>query len=380
MVEPAESAGRAHTRAIVAFALIGALIVVAALAIVIALRLTVYSAGGFVEGYLHSLANHDAAAALEFPGVQPTRAELNRMTAGAAPAGTSGTAHPHVSRELLRGDVLGTIDGVHVTHESTDAHGRHHITVAYRLAPVPDGSGTGKAATTGPGAQGAVRHTSTFTLQRDGAIAGILPRWRFSSTPLAIARVTVAHAHTFTLAGHTLDVRVAAGDATRLFGATGDYLVFAPSSMLLGHTDELTEAGAVRATATRPGGSTTASVVAQPTAAFTRRVQTQLDHYLDGCTKQQVLQPTGCPMGKRIDNRVLGSPTWTITHYPAVQITPGDDGWTMPATAGTARLTVRVQSLFDGSVSNEKDTVPFTVAIKSIAIQPDGSLAITVAG
>jgi hypothetical protein len=324
------------------------------------LRASVYSASAFVRAYLGAVQSHDLSAALRFPGVRLSDEDLARLVAS-----DPGQA-PRVSKELLRGDVLGTMRDLRIVAQKTDADHVHHITAAFTLSPT--GAGDPRAFQT------------TFTVVKAAPIAGVLPRWRFSVSPLAVARIEVRHTHTFTLARHTLDVRAATGRSSQLFSGIGDYLVMTPSSMMLGHDDALTTAVPARLDITTPGTVSQASLTARPSGEFTERVQDQVNNYLDGCAKQKVLQPTGCPIGKRIDNRVLGEPGWRITRYPTVSIAPGTRGWMMPTAAGHAELSVRVQSLFDGSITVEHDSVPFEISISQITIGPEGSLTISVAG
>ncbi|HEU0257721.1 MAG TPA: hypothetical protein VFQ96_07770, partial [Microbacteriaceae bacterium] len=264
-------------------------------------------------------------------------------------------------------DMLGTLNDIHVESEQREANGRYLVTASYRIAPVGDGH------------ELRAGHT-TFALESAGAIAGVLPRWRFAVSPIAVARVAVRGSTMFTLAGHTLDARAAAGESRPAFSAAGDYLLLTPASVSLRHSNRLTTASPVRLDALTPGALVTATVTARPTPEFTARVRDQLKGYLDSCAEQTVLQPAGCPMGKPIDNRVVGSPTWHITAYPKVSLVAGPSGWIMPPTPGRAEIDVRVQSLFDGSVRDERDTVVFQVSVPKIVIQPDGSLAISVAG
>jgi hypothetical protein len=88
-----------------------------------------------------------------------------------------------------------------------------------------------------------------------------------------------------------------------------------------------------------------------------------------------VLQPTSCPWGITIDDRIEGAPTWSITGYPAVELTPGERSFEMVATAGQAHIVVDVQSLFDGDISTRDEDVPFTMGL-SVVVQPSGALAI----
>jgi hypothetical protein len=211
-------------------------------------------------------------------------------------------------------------------------------------------------------------------------VLGLLPTWRFSTTPLAIADITVEHAETFTVSGHTLDTRAA--DPTQpadAFTTKANYLVFAPGRYGLGHASTFLDARPVTLLARKPGAVASASVVALPNSDFVSQVEKQLDGYLDDCAKQTVLQPSGCPFGVVIDDRVVGTPAWSIVRYPPVNIVAGANGWQMAPAEGIAHLDVTVQSLFDGTISKRSSDEPFSVALSSIVIRPDGALDIVVA-
>jgi hypothetical protein len=60
---------------------------------------------------------------------------------------------------------------------------------------------------------------------------------------------------------------------------------------------------------------------------------------------------------------------------PTVTLTAGESAFEMPATAGTAHISVEVQSLFDGEVSTLEEDRGFTVALDA-RIKPDGSIAV----
>lgn len=336
------------TRAVLLWSLIAVLLLAALGSAVGALQQNVYSPGGLVSAYLDALARHDAPAALALPGVNPTRAQLE-----------TADLPTRVSRELLRADLLGPLGAVRILHDVALPDGRHRVTAAYTLDGTP--------------------HTSNFTLTPDGSDAGVFTSWRFAATPLAVAHIEVLHASTFTAAGHTVDTRATSG-VTGAFDNAANYLVFAPSSLRLGHRSTLLTAEPVVATVTRPGEVTKATVTTTASVAFVAQVTKQLRGYLDSCVTQEVLQPAGCPMGVVIDDRVQGVPAWSMVRYPPVTISAGADGWTMGETEATAHLRVTVQSLFDGSVSTRSEDEPFTVSLSSIVIRPDGSLAITVGG
>ncbi|WP_218618862.1 hypothetical protein [Xanthomonas oryzae] len=116
----------------------------------------------------------------------------------------------------------------------------------------------------------------------------------------------------------------------------------------------------------------------EPTAEFVDVVQERVEEFLTGCTAQEVLQPTACPFGLRVQNRLASPPKWSIAQQPEIMVAPSDDGhWQIPPTNAVAHVDVEIQSLFDGTVEPISEDVTFRVN-GSIAILPDGSASIRV--
>ncbi|MFF1572670.1 hypothetical protein ACFVWR_07990 [Leifsonia sp. NPDC058292] len=337
-----------RTRGLLIWSGFAVLLILAFLAALGAVQRTFYSAGGFATAYVQSLARHDLSAAMGMPGADPTAAYLKAAGLPSKP-----------SRELLRTDVLPKLEAVRLVSDDDLGTGVHLVEVR----AIADGQPI----------------TARFSLKQTGSVLGILPTWRFAQTPLTVAHVTVEHADTFTLAGHTLEPRAARPQPADAFTVSADYLVFAPGIYRLGHDAPLTKADDVTLTASAPGRAVEVNVVATPTAAFASKIEKQLDSYLDTCAEQRVLQPAGCPFGVTIDDRVQGEPAWKIASYPPVTIVAGETGWTMPAADGAAHLSVTVQSLFDGTVEQRESDEPFAVSLSKIVVRPDGALDITVA-
>jgi hypothetical protein len=341
---------RPRTRVILIWTGIGVLLLIAFAAAVGSLQRDVYSPSGFVTGYLNALARHDARAALAMPGVDASDSALATAGLPVAP-----------SRELLRSDVLADVSGIRIVHDDTLADDVHQVA----FDAIVDGTPV----------------SSTFRVKQTGSVLGLLPTWRFVTTPLAIAAVSVEHTETFTVSGHTLDTRAA--DPTQpadAFNTKANYVVFAPGVYRLAHVSAYLTAAPVSLLARRPGAVASVSLSAEPNSDFVSQVERQLDGYLDGCAKQPVLQPSGCPFGVVIDDRVVGTPAWSIVKYPPVHIVAGANGWQMAQAEGIAHLTVTVQSLFDGTISKRSSDEAFSVALSSIVIRPDGAIDIVVAG
>ncbi|HCJ47888.1 MAG TPA: hypothetical protein DHW40_00910, partial [Microbacterium sp.] len=119
------------------------------------------------------------------------------------------------------------------------------------------------------------------------------------------------------------------------------------------------------------------SFQAEPTKEFIEVVQTKVDAFLADCATQKVLQPTGCPFGYYVRNRIVEPPTWSITENPTVTLEPDGADWTITRTQAVAKIDVQIQSLFDGTLFDVDEEVPFFITGK-ITILPDGTASIAV--
>ena len=314
-------------RGLTTWIVLAGILVGAFVATVVTLNLTVYSAQGFVTSYLSALARHDVVGALQTPGV---------------------TVPTGASRALLRSDALADLSEVRVVSDSTTAAGAHRVTVSYGL--------------------GDTKGTSTFAVRRDGTHLGLFSAWRFAASPVSALHVTVDHAASF----------VANGLPENPKNGDGTYLVLAPAAVTLTHESRYLTATPAVALIDTPSAVTPAVVKVRASAGFVTAVQKELDDHLASCVKQTVLQPTGCPMGQQIRDRVQDTPVWSMVASPVVVIEPaaGTGNWVVPSIPGTAHLKVTVKSIFDGSISTFDKDVPFTVSY-AILIAGDGSLQIT---
>lgn len=297
-------------------------LLVAGVAVVVALTSTTFSAGSFVRVYLDALARGDVRGALDVPGVMvPNGAAEDLLDAAALPD-------------------LGDIREV----SSTELDGVHVVVVTW--------------------SSGGVAGSSRFEVERTGTLWGLFPEWRFATSPIATLDLTVLHDPMFSVGG--VGGRAAGPDPQ-------SFAVLVPGTYPIDHVSRFLEAQRVDAVVDTPGVTVPATLDVQPTPALLEQIESDLHARLDGCAKQEVLFPTGCPIGHAISNRVVSAPTWSIVTYPDVSVLPGDEygTWEVPPTPFTAHLTVQVQSLFDGAVTTFDDDVPLEVACL-VRIQPDG--------
>lgn len=292
---------------------------------ILALNATLYSASGFVSSYLDALARQDSNGALGMPGVRP---------------------EPNANDDLLRPETLSELGEIRLISDTDSGGGIR--TVVYDI----DGSRT------------------TFEVEYTGLRLGLISTWAFATSPSAVLEITPVGDASFDANGET--ITSAAGPSV-----PSSYAVLVPSIIELSHESAYLEAAPKEVRVTDADTVAVASVNPQANEQFVSVVQEELDRTLDECATQEVLQPSGCPFGERITNRVVSTPKWSIAQYPEITIEPGatPGTWEVPSTPGTANLVVEVQSLFDGTVSTYDENAGFTVSYV-ITFTPDGGVSI----
>lgn len=305
-----------------------------------------YSPSAFVTRYLGMLADHDAADALAVPGVAVDSSEL---IASGLPE--------RASDALLRQSALGSLTDIRAV-STHDHDGVTTVTVSYTAGGHPG--------------------TTDFDVERAGWI-GVAPAWRFTQSPLAVINLTVRGSMQFTVNGFELDKRqVSAAAADDPLGAV-PMLVFSPGLYSVTVDTPISTSPGVAVLSNTPMKATPLDIQAEPTAQFEKAVQTRVHEFLNACTSQKVLQPTACPFGYIVENRITKPPVWSIVTQPAIALAPDGAGWKIDPAHATAHITVDVRSLFDGSIKHVDEDVPFIVT-GTVTTQPDGSAAISVTG
>jgi hypothetical protein len=316
-------------REIITWSVVLAVMVAAFASTVLVLNASLYSASGFVRGYLDALVRHDADGALELAGT---------MVSGDA------------SDELLIPAAMGELGDIELVSDTEGADGAHRVVFSYSAGGV-----TGETA---------------FDVRRSGTLLGFFSTWRFDASPLGVMHLSVLHDEDFTANG--VDLRAPQRDQP------SPYLVFTPGSYEIEHDSKFLHAEPITVTATEPSAAIPAALDVQANSAFVKQVQKEVDAYLDDCATQEVLLPTGCPFGQSIGNRIVNTPAWSMSVYPQVTLEPGTEpgAWFMPPTDATAHLVVDVRSLFDGSVSTFDEDVPFRASYL-VTFLDDDQLLIT---
>lgn len=311
-------------RALLSWTIGFALLILAFFGVVALLNSTTFSAHGFASSYLDALNRHDATTARDLPGVR-------------APAGES----TDLLTDAALGS-LGTIKGIRLVSDTAEASGVHDVKFSYRL--------------------GSRTESTTFAVSQTTSFLGLFDRWEFHTSPLATVSVLAANDPRFRVNG-------APEQTTTNYAVAQPYVVFAPELYVFDHQSLYLGASPIDIPVSDPGSVTPVRVEAEPDTAFTKEVTAELDQYYKKCATQKIMFPTSCPFGKTIDNRVVSTPVWSIAKDPPMTLQPFQGTWLVPNTTGEAHLVVKVQSLYDGSVSTYDADVPFQVAYK-VTINP----------
>ena len=304
-----------------------------------------YGPSAFVVRYLDLLAEGRAADALRVPGVAIDRETLET-------AGLGATA----SEALLRHTALAPLTDIEVLSEQSDGDSTV-VTVSYKAA---EHSGI-----------------TSFTVEQDGWV-GVTPNWRFTTSPLAVVELTLRGADQFAVNGFEVDrrqVSFAGADAAALDPLP--LLVFTPGLYSVTVDTAIADSEGVGVLADTPLATTPVEVQTVPSDEFVAVVQQRVEEFLTACTTQQVLQPTACPFGLEVSNRIASLPEWSIAAQPTVTVVPDGGHWKIPPTDAVAHVEVEIRSLFDGSVQDVSEDVPFQVN-GSITVLPDGKVSIRV--
>ncbi len=328
-------------------AVIGVLLLAALGAGAGALYREFYSPSAFVLRYLTMLESGRASDALAMPGVALDGAELSA-------AGLPPTA----SDALLRSAALGSLTDATIVSEVQD--GDTTIVKAQYIA-------------------GGHAGTTTFRVASNGLL-GVAPTWRFAQSPLAVMNLTVLGSMSFDVNSFLLDKRQVSPDGVDADPvAPVSMLVFSPGLYSISVKTAISATPGTAVLADAPMVNVPVQLQAEPTEEFVSVVQERVEEFLTACTTQQVLQPTGCPFGFVVRNRVEELPTWTIVQQPEISIVPDGAGWRIPDTEAAAHIDLEIRSLYDGTLHDVAEDVPFLVN-GTIDVLPDGTASIRLGG
>lgn len=118
----------------------------------------------------------------------------------------------------------------------------------------------------------------------------------------------------------------------------------------------------------------------EPSEEAVSEVHDQVEAYLRRCADQQVLMPTGCPMGAQTPNQVdADTIEWTMPEASELEVTLDEEGWQVQGTeALTAQLEFEALDHFDGSSTQERFESAFSLDVE---VEPVGEeLRVSISG
>ena len=122
------------------------------------------------------------------------------------------------------------------------------------------------------------------------------------------------------------------------------------------------------------------SLKTKPTKKFISSVSDKVKKYLDECTTQQVLFPSGCPFSYDTQSRVdPDTIEWSIAKYPKIDVSYYNGYWVLSPLDFTAKLDLVEQDLRTGakeekSISNEFSfTAKLTTSTTEVSVKPVAS-------
>lgn len=194
----------------------------------------------------------------------------------------------------------------------------------------------------------------TFTVEPAPPTLGVIPAWAFVEPPVATLEVA-ADRHNVVAVATSSVVADAAGLPVAIS-------VFVPSRVSVRLDEPLLVAEPRTLRVGAEGSDSVITLVVEPSERLQRAVQAEIERLLNECAEQAVFQPTGCPFGATVSDRVVGEPQWRLDTLDTVTIEPAQRPglWNLRA-EGSVQLVVEVQKLFDGTVSTRDELIGFVV-------------------
>ncbi|MEN9620994.1 MAG: hypothetical protein RL499_1187 [Actinomycetota bacterium] len=261
-----------------------------------------------VQRYLDALARDDLVAAAQLAGLEPPTA---------MPVGDEGEPSIHrVISSADRGD--GTVAVTIEYGDETDA-----VQATFTLEPAPP----------------------TF---------GVVPAWAFVEPPVMSLEVA-ADRHNVIAVNAESVVAAAAGEPVAVS-------VFVPARVTVRLDEPLLSAEPQSVRVGGEDGVTAITLAVTPAERLQRVVDRGVESLMQECAEQAVLQPTGCPFGVVITDRVVDAPQWRLDSLDELSIEPGEqpEVWKIRG-EGSVQLVVEAQRLFDGTISTRDETLAFIV-------------------
>ncbi len=183
-----------------------------------------------------------------------------------------------------------------------------------------------------------------FVLKR-GQSWSPLNSWEFAAAPTAVVTVEASPDGEGSLNG------TRQSDSRR---------VLIPSAVVVGSASPWFDADNVPIPVSIRGVEFIVPAVFEPTSRLVDEMDAVVREYLDACATKTRLAPPECPFGALTFERVAAGPTWSITSYPEISITPDGNRWLVTG-SGTALLDVSLVDYATEKTSDYEEDIPFTI-------------------
>ncbi len=183
-----------------------------------------------------------------------------------------------------------------------------------------------------------------FVLKR-GQSWSPLNSWEFAAAPTAVVTVEASPDGEGSLNG------TRQSDSRR---------VLIPSAVVVGSASPWFDADNVPIPVSIRGVEFIVPAVFEPTSRLVDEMDAVVREYLDACATKTRLAPPECPFGALTFERVAAGPTWSITSYPEISITPDGNRWLVTG-KGTALLDVSLVDYATEKTSDYEEDIPFTI-------------------
>ena len=183
-----------------------------------------------------------------------------------------------------------------------------------------------------------------FVLKR-GQSWSPLNSWEFAAAPTAVVTVEASPDGEGSLNG------TRQSDSRR---------VLIPSAVVVGSASPWFDVDDVPIPVSIRGVEFIVPAVFEPTSRLVDEMDAVVREYLDACATKTRLAPPECPFGALTFERVAAGPTWSITSYPEISITPDGNRWLVTG-SGTALLDVSLVDYATEKTSDYEEDIPFTI-------------------
>lgn len=199
---------------------------------------------------------------------------------------------------------------------------------------------------------GGVDKQSQYTLRHTGKTWLFFDTWAFEPSTLPTVRIKANTVNEVSVNGQQIPLK--AGVST--------LPVFYPSVLDASFSTKNFAADTRGVVVTGPSADPVRiALKTQPTKAFIAAINSKVKKYLDGCAKQQVLMPSGCPFAYNTTARVDSSSiSWSIDKYPTIDVSYYNGAWVLAPLQVTASVDLVEQDLRTGAKEAKKVTDEFS--------------------